>query len=119
MDYTFEVTDKTGRKIHLSQERWRHIQKHPYMNEHIESIKETIKDPLTIRYFDNDESTRYFYKEFKNNNPLERYLLVSVKYLNGDGYIITSFLTFVKCSVLVCIHNSRVVFWVICYLTII
>jgi len=59
----------------------------------IELIKETLKQPLTIRYFSEDESVRYFYKDLKNKSPQERYLFVSVKYLNGDGFVITSFFT--------------------------
>lgn len=93
MDYVFEIIDKTGRKIHLSKERWKHILKHPHMYNQLENIKITIQNPTTIRYYEEDEDVRYFYKEFKNRNAVERYLLVSVKYLNGEGFIITSFFT--------------------------
>jgi len=93
MKIIFEVTDKTKRKIHLSNERWKHILGHPQMHNQIENIQITLKDPNTIRYFEKDENVRYFYKEFKNRDLSERYLLVSVKYLNGEGFIITSFFT--------------------------
>lgn len=93
MKTIFEVTDKTGRKIHLSEERWKHILKHPQMHNQIENIKETLKEPVTIRYFEQDKDVRHFYKEFKHRDSSERYLLVSVKYLNGKGFIITSFFT--------------------------
>ena len=64
------------------------------MNENmLEEIKSTIENPLTIRYFKDDEKVRYFYKHFKNNPSEESYLLVSIKYLNGEGFIITSFFT--------------------------
>jgi len=92
-EIVFEITDKTGRKIHLSKERWKHIQRHPHMYEQLENIKLTIQNPLTIRYYEEDEDVIYFYKEFKDGEPSERYLLVSVKYLNGEGFIITSFFT--------------------------
>ena len=67
--------------------------KHPHMYDQIENIKITIQNPATIRYYEDDENAMHFYKEFKNKNIKERYLLVSVKYLNGKGFIITSFFT--------------------------
>ena len=93
MDIIFETSDKTGRKIRLTNDRYKHIKKHSYMQDSIEIIKLTINDPTTIRYNDEDESVRYFYKEYKEKPPEERYLLVSVKYLNGEGFIITAFYT--------------------------
>lgn len=89
----FETIDKSGRKIHLSKERLKHIQKHPHMPDPLIGIELTLKNPITIRYFEDDETVRYFYREFKNMLPIERYLLVSVKYLNGTGFVITSFFT--------------------------
>ena len=93
MDIIFETIDKTGRKIHLSKERYKHIQKHPLMDDSLENIKSTINNPGTIRCNEEDEKVSYFYKEFKERDPFERYLMVAVKYLNGEGFIITSFYT--------------------------
>jgi len=48
MTFVFEVTDKTGRKIHLSKERGSHIrQRHPNVV-NIEEIEETLKKPLKL-----------------------------------------------------------------------
>ena len=58
----------------------------------LENIQSTLKNPTTICY-EEDETVLYFYREFKSMEPLERYLLVAVKYLNGEGFIITSFFT--------------------------
>lgn len=93
METILEITDKRGKKIRLSKERWKHILKHPFMHDQIENIKDTLKRPTTVRYFEEDENLLYFYKEFKHRNASERYLLVSVKYLNGEGFVITSFFT--------------------------
>ena len=39
MDIIFEVEDKSGRKIHLSKERWEHITtKHPYMTNYLNEV---------------------------------------------------------------------------------
>jgi len=94
MDYIFEVIDKTGRKIKLSSKTWKHIKKHPHMDENrLEEIKMIVKNPQIMRYSEYDSNTLYFYKEFKDMRSEERYLFISVKYLNGNGFIITSFFT--------------------------
>ena len=93
MEFVFEVTDKTGRKIHLSKERLKHIQRHPHMQDSIENLKLTLTNPTATRYDEIDKKIVYFYKEFKEMNSSKRYLLVSVKYLNEEGFIITSFFT--------------------------
>lgn len=93
MDHTFEIKDKTGRKIILTEKQWRHIQKHSHMHESLERIKETIKNSPIIKYDEFDEKVIYFYREYKDMDPRERYLFISVKYLNGNGFVITSFYT--------------------------
>ena len=93
MEIIFEITDKNEKKVHLSKERYKHILRHPDMHDQLENIKITLQNPATIRYNEEDESVVYFYREFKDREPLERYLLVSVKYLNNEGFIITSFFT--------------------------
>ncbi len=90
MDYVFEIIDKTGRKIHLSEERWSHIRiGHPQIID-LEEIKQTLSKPLKILESDRDESVSgyFFYKKER-----KRYLKVSVKYLNGEGYVITAHYT--------------------------
>lgn len=89
----FEIIDKTGRKIRLTQKQWKHIQKHPHMHNSLERIKETIKNYTSIKYDEFNEKVNYFYKEYKDISPRERYLFVSVIYLNENGFIITSFYT--------------------------
>jgi len=92
INYVFELVDKHGRKVHLTYERLKHIQKHPHMHDPVEMIKIVLRSPLTVRY-EEDKNILYFYKEFKEMPSEERYLFVSVRYLNGDGFVITSFFT--------------------------
>lgn len=87
------MIDKTGRKIRLTKKQLKHILKHPHIHESLERIKYTIKNPTTIRYDEFKENVNYFYREYKDMDPSERYLFVSVRYLNGEGFIITSFYT--------------------------
>lgn len=90
MPNIFEVTDKTGRKIHLSKDNWDHILEHKYMAQYLEDIKNTLIKPDFISPHKFDPNRRNYYIYYKEKN---RYLLVSVKYLNGEGYIATSFIT--------------------------
>lgn len=91
MDYIFEIEDKSGRKIHLSKERQNHIRKkHPEV-EDFELIKETLlkyDKSLSNIY---EHSVYYFYKFFKHKKPPKRYLCVAIKFLNGEGYVITAY----------------------------
>ncbi len=87
----FEVIDKSGRVIHLSGERWRHIRKkHPEI-ENFELIKETIEKPDKITHIHADSTISYFWKNYKNRPSPDKFLLVVVKYLNGDGYVLSSY----------------------------
>ena len=91
MTWIFEVEDKSGRKIHLSDERWKHLnQEHPEVAPYLEDIKETLKNPLKITTYEYDENVKYYYKYFKERE-LAKYLLVIVKYLNEHGFIITAY----------------------------
>ena len=95
MPWVIVIEDKSKRKIYLSKERWTHInQHHPEMADYFEEIKETIKNPLKVTTYNYDENTRYYYKYFKDRSSQAKYLLVIVKYLNGEGFIITAY--FVK-----------------------
>ena len=85
----FEVIDKSKRKIRLSTERWKHIQaEHSQIND-IEELKQALISPLRITPSKYDpEQVCYYYRYNKNR---KRYLFVAVKYLNGDGFIVTAY----------------------------
>lgn len=88
MEIIFVVNDKSGRKIHLSNERWAHInQEHPEVAPYLEDIKDALMNPIRIVQLDADVS--YYYKYFKQKQS--QYLLVIVKYLNDHGFIITAY----------------------------
>jgi len=71
----FEVIDKTGRKIHLSKERWSHIvTKHSDMSDKIELIIDTLVKPTLIEPHKYDDNMRNYYKYYK---PEKCYLHVS------------------------------------------
>ena len=86
----FEITDKTGRRIHLSNERWGHIRmEHPEIIKP-EEIEQVLIFPIKILQSDRDSKVRWYYIY---NKKRKRYLKISVKYLNGEGYVITAHYT--------------------------
>lgn len=86
----FQIDDKTGRKIHLSKERWTHIRtEHPEIMEP-EELEQVLTDPIKIIPSDRDSAVGWYFAYRKQR---KRYLKVSVKYLNGEGYIITAHYT--------------------------
>ena len=90
MVWVLGIKDKSGRMICLSKERWNHIQKHPEMSGQLEQIKETLESPDVINEFEFDLNVKFYYKYYKKR---KEYLFLSVKYLNGKGFIITGFYT--------------------------
>ncbi len=91
MAYVFEVLDKFGKKVHLSKERWDHITSpgspHAYMTNYLSEIKETLFKPDKIIDSQYDRKVNY-YRYYKNR---KQHLKVVVKYLNGVGFVITSY----------------------------
>ncbi len=94
MSFVFDIVDKTGRKIHLAKERWAHITSptshHSYMTNYLEEVKQSLLNPTFIRAHTLDEKKADYYLYFKKE---KQYLLVGVKYLNGEGFVTTAFLT--------------------------
>ena len=90
----FEVKDRSGKIIYITKERWNHIIiEHPAVANKLEGVKETLVNPLVIKESKYDSNVRFYYKYYKNVKLKAKYLIVVVKYLNGKGFIITSFYT--------------------------
>ncbi len=91
MENIFEIIDKTSRKIRLTKRQWSHIRKkHPEVENHEEIIK-AIRNPDKIIKNLYDESINHYYKYFKEKKSPNQFLLVLVKYLNGDGFVVTAY----------------------------
>ena len=90
MHIIFETIDKTERKIRLTEKQWKHIkQDHPEI-ENEDVIKETLEKPTKITQLYRG-TKYYYYKYYKNRQPPDKYLMVVVNYLNGEGFVITAF----------------------------
>jgi len=83
-----ELRDKKGKPVYLTDERYNHIKRHPEMQNSLSMIEETIKNPQKITVF---ADIKYYYKYYKNRKSKAKYLRVIVKYLNGEGFIITAY----------------------------
>jgi len=95
MDIVFEIIDKTGRKIRLAKKQHSHIcKKHSMISNYFEEIKETLIKPDKIIESKDDENVRFYYKFYKKLKVPYQNILVIVKYLNGEGFIISAY--FVK-----------------------
>ena len=91
VDVIFEVVDKDGRKIKMTRERWSHIAiNHPDMVNKIEEIKSALIKPTLIVPNKYSDDKRNYYKYQK---PTSDYILVIVKYLNQEGYVVSAFST--------------------------
>ncbi|QQG38430.1 MAG: hypothetical protein HYS32_02370 [Candidatus Woesearchaeota archaeon] len=67
-----------------------HILKHPEMSNQSERIKETLEEPYKIIKLERDATICFYFRYYKD---FKQYLMVMVRYLNGKGFIITSFYT--------------------------
>ncbi|MEK6915779.1 MAG: PBECR2 nuclease fold domain-containing protein [Nanoarchaeota archaeon] len=92
MDFVFEFKDKTGRNIYLTKKQWAHITSpislHAYMTNYLEEMKETLHKPDKILSSVYDKNKVSYYRFYKNR---KEYLRVIVNYLNGYGFVITSY----------------------------
>lgn len=87
MDFIFEVMDKTGRRIHLSKERWTHIRKdHPNVEQ--EEIEATLKKPIKI--IEINEEKIYYFNYFKHKGLPKKFLRAIVKYKNNKWLVVTA-----------------------------
>ena len=89
----FKILSKTGRVVSLDEERWRHVLEHPEMKNQLDRIKETAVNPDEVRASVYDLSVLLFYKLYEETPVTGKYLMVVMKSLNGEGFIVTAFFT--------------------------
>ncbi len=86
----FEVVCKLGKRIRVSQTYWNFIItiKHPIMQDKEKQVCETLAHPNEIRISKVDKTVYLYYKQYG-----ERFIAVICKHLNGDGFIIATYVT--------------------------
>lgn len=93
MKTEFETTDLFGNKIILSKENYEHILLRPEMGGQEERIKETLKSPDVIKFSKYDKQKWLYYRFYDRTPVSKKYLLVIVKMLPKEKFIVTSFYT--------------------------
>lgn len=90
-DLLFEVTDILDRKIRTTKDYWQKIKtlKHRELKYGINEVKKTLIKPDEVRRSVTDLTILLYAKE------VEKYgiLIVAVKVLNGDGFLVTVYQT--------------------------
>ena len=88
-----EVRAKLEKTVSLSERNWTHVLNHPEMEDQISRVRETLVDPDEIRESERSSSVWLFYKLYAKTPVTRKFLLVVVKVLNGEGFIVTAFFT--------------------------
>ena len=86
-----EAVSKLGKNVRLTLVQWAYIKlKHPELSSQENKMIETLKNPDMIYNSPHEENFHYL-KLFRQTPLGEKYLLLIVKHLNGEGFIITGF----------------------------
>jgi hypothetical protein len=88
----FEVfTDHEGRAIRLTDERWAHVlEQHGELQTQRDRIAETLADPDQVMATKADEKVHIYHRFYEQTPVTRKYLLVVVKILEGDAYVLTA-----------------------------
>lgn len=89
----FEVLSPVGKLVRLDEERWSHVMEHPEMEGQLDRLRESLQDPDEVRRSIHDASVWLFYKHYADTPVTDKYLLVAVRILNDEGFIVTAFFT--------------------------
>lgn len=84
-----EVISKLGKHIRITKRHWNYIvSKHESIIGIEEQIKETLKNPAYVRLSKEDNKVYLYYAAYG-----KYFVCVVCRHLNGDGFIITVYLT--------------------------
>lgn len=87
----FQVVSKLKRRIRISKSYWDYVVnvKHPSLRGMEDLVKKSLAEPIEVRRSKRDSSVHLFYGHFE----AKLLCCTVVKFLNGDGFIITAYLT--------------------------
>jgi hypothetical protein len=85
------LPDYRGRSIRLTNERWAHITAHPEMVGQHERLAETLSNPELVISTVTDSTVHVYHKLFSRTPVTRKYLLIAVKMLEDDAFVLTAF----------------------------
>lgn len=91
MDVVFDVLTVLGFRVHVTVAYWNYIVavKHPVMNGHESDVHDALASPDEIRQSRSDPTVYLFYQ----TRSLGRWVCAVVKRLDGDGFLVTAYVT--------------------------
>jgi len=90
---TVRITDYAGRVVRLTQERLRHIREHIEMLRQEPKIRDVLRDPDVVWSSHRDSSVHLYYRHYARSPVGSKQLLVAVKVLEEDAFVLTAFFT--------------------------
>jgi hypothetical protein len=87
------LQDCFGQKVRLTDERLAHILEHAEMKGLGAEIERVLRQPQFVRRSRTDEAVRLFYEFYAQTIVNGKWLCVVVKYLEGDAFVVTAYLT--------------------------
>ena len=88
-----KVKDYADRWVRLTAERWRHVLRHPEMPGQERKLRRTLREPDVVCASRLDASVHLYYRLYSRSPVGRKYLMVAVKILDRDAYVITAFFT--------------------------
>lgn len=83
--------DQNGRSIRLTDERQDHILQHPEMENQFDRVQETLQTPQSVVATHADNSVHVYQRFYEITPVTSKFLLVAVKMLEDDAYVLTAF----------------------------
>lgn len=87
------IRDCFGHDVRLTDERLAHILEHAEMAGMEAEIERVLQAPAEVRVSRSDESVKLFYEFYARTSVDGKWLCIVVKYLPGDAFVITAYLT--------------------------
>jgi hypothetical protein len=89
----FRLKDVLKKDLRLTEERHAHILERPEIRNQEDRIKATLRAPDIVKVSNHVEDVLLYYKLYERTPVTRKYLVVIVRVLDGDGFIITAFYT--------------------------
>lgn len=87
------IVDYADRMVRLTDERLAHIHEHPEMVGQERRIRDVLQKPDVVFTSHKDSSVHVYYRHYDRSPAGSKHLMVAVKILEEDAFVITAFFT--------------------------